>query len=87
MGCRDCNSALESAQNSLADANDKLSRAGELILAIGGVLDEYEDEVRAIRGSTSQEAIEKLSACSVSALSVIHERMEQWMLSEEEARG
>lgn len=87
MGCRDCNSALETCQNSVAELTEKSARAGQLILAVGGILDEFEDEVRTIRGTTSAEAIEKLSAVATSALQSIHDRLEQWMLSEEEARG
>lgn len=86
MGCRDCNSSLETAQNQVAQLSEQLNRAAGVILLIGGVLDEYEDEVRTIREPSAQAAVEKLSTVASSALTVIHQHLEDWMQSEEEAR-
>lgn len=86
MGCRDCNATLEECQNQVAKLTEANARAATALVAVGGLLDEYEDEVRSIRAPSAEEALKKLSDCATSTVEKFHTIVEDWILAEEEAR-
>jgi len=86
MGCRDCNNDLEACQNSLARATEKAERAIVALSEVGGLLDEYDDEVSAVirQNDLSQEAKETaVLTVAAEKMAIIFVKVEQWLRHEE----
>lgn len=92
MGCRDCNSSLETCQNSLAAANERAGRAILALADIGGILDEYDDALRAASREARKEEVAKnshywevvVAELASKAVTDAYARLEQWLLKEPE---
>lgn len=81
MGCRDCNSALETAQNALAAETERATRALNFIVVLSGLVDEVDDQLR-----TTSSKLETRVALSAFA-TTLRENLDNYLTLEEEANG